>query len=200
MKLLSPKSLRGLGLGALALVAGMAQAHTGHDTSGVYEGLVHPLGLDHLLAMLAVGVWSVSALPQDKAWWGPAIFMLSLTISAALGTLGLSLPFLEHMISLSVVLFGVMLVFARQKTPVAFGLALVALAAALHGLAHGAEAPATGFASYALGFLVTTAALHFGGAVTALGIRRYLSSTANRVLVGLGTVCGGAGLYLCSQL
>jgi len=182
------------------LAAGTVQAHTGHGTSGVSEGLVHPLGADHLLAMLAVGLWSVSALPTHKAWWGPATFMLALIASAALGAAGVSIPFLEQLISLSVVLFGGMLVLTRVRLPVGLGLGLVALAASLHGLAHGAETPATGFAAYAMGFLATTAALHFGGVAVGLGIRKYLAAKANWVVVGLGSMCGVSGLYLFSQI
>ena len=200
MKLLSLNSIRSTSVAALVLLAGAAQAHTGHGTSGVYDGLVHPFGLDHLLAMVAVGLWSVSALPANKAWWGPATFMLILIVSAALGAMGITVPFLEHLIALSVVLFGLMLVLARQKMPITVGLGLMALAASLHGLAHGAETPETGFATYAAGFLLTTAVLHFGGVITGLGIRRYLASKATWVMTGLGTLCGGAGLYLFSQL
>lgn len=200
MKLLSQNTLRAMGLAALGLSAQLAQAHTGHGTSGIAEGLAHPLGADHLLAMVAVGLWSVSALPANKAWWGPATFMLSLTISATLGAAGLSLPFLEQMISLSVVLFGVMLVTSRLKMPVVMGLGLVALAASLHGLAHGAETPQSGFAAYVAGFLATTATLHFGGVAAGLGIRKYLANKSTWVMAGLGTLCSGAGLYLLNQL
>jgi urease accessory protein len=200
MKLLSRNSMRTASVAILALLASAAQAHTGHGTASFYEGLAHPFGLDHLLAMVAVGLWSVSALPANKAWWGPATFMLSLIVSAALGALGITVPFLEHLIALSVVLFGLMLVLARQKMPITVGLGLVAFAATLHGLAHGAETPETGFASYAAGFLLTTAVLHFGGVIAGMGIRRYLASKATWVLTGLGTLCGGAGLYLFSQL
>lgn len=184
----------------LALTMGIAQAHTGHGTSGVSEGLAHPLGADHLLAMVAVGIWSVSALPAGKAWWGPATFLLSLIISAALGTAGMHVPFLEQMIALSVVVFGAMLVLTRVQMPVGWGLGLVALAAALHGLAHGAETPTSGFAAYALGFIATTAALHFGGVVAGLGIRQYMARKAGWAMATLGTLCSGAGIYLFSQL
>ncbi|MDZ4127982.1 MAG: HupE/UreJ family protein, partial [Hydrogenophaga sp.] len=112
----------------LAGLAGAAQAHTGHGTHSLFEGLVHPFGLDHLLAMVAVGVWSVSALPPGKAWWGPATFLAALVVSAALGAAGVTVPYLEHAISLSVVLFGLMLVFANKAMPVALGLGLVAAA------------------------------------------------------------------------
>ena len=116
MKLSPAKWIRLISLTAFTLTAGAAQAHTGHGTSGLVEGLAHPFGLDHLLAMVAVGIWSVSALPAGKAWWGPATFMVSLIVSAALGAMGVAVPFLEHLISLSVVLFGVMLVFANKLT------------------------------------------------------------------------------------
>ena len=177
-----------------------ASAHTGHGTQSLMEGLAHPFGADHLLAMLAVGIWSVSALPANKVWQGPATFMLALVISAALGAAGLSVPFLEHAIALSVVLFGAMLVLAAKPMPKALGLGLVAMAASLHGLAHGAETPATGFAGYAAGFLLTTSALHLSGVGVGLSIRRLLAERSALALGGLGTVLGGAGLYLFSQI
>ena len=111
---------------------------------------------------MAVGVWSVSALPQGKAWQGPAAFLVALVASAALGAAGVTVPFLEQAIALSVVLFGLMLVAARRSVPAVLGLGLIAAASSLHGLAHGAETPATGFAGYAAGFLLTTATLHVG--------------------------------------
>jgi urease accessory protein len=200
MKLLSSQMFRSGGVAALALIAGVAQAHTGHGTSGLHEGMAHPLGLDHLLAMVAVGVWSVSALPASKAWWGPATFMIALVFSAAMGAAGMTVPYLEGLISLSVVLFGVLLIASRTQWPVNIGLALIATAASLHGLAHGAETPDSGFASYAIGFLLTTAALHLGGVMAGLGIRRHFSRQAPWVIKVLGLGCGGAGLYLLSQL
>ena len=200
MRFFNPVSTRTAALAALALTSGLAQAHTGHGTTGIAEGLAHPLGADHLLAMLAVGVWSVSALPTNKAWWGPATFMLSLVVSAALGAAGFSLPFLEQMIALSVVLFGGMLVLSRCKIPVGLGLGWVALAAALHGLAHGSETPDSGFATYALGFLAATASLHFGGVAIGAGLRKLLAEKTSWALASLGVLCSGSGVYLFSQL
>jgi urease accessory protein len=150
--------------------------------------------------MLAVGIWSISALPANKAWWGPATFMLTLVISAALGAAGVSLPGLEQMIALSVLLFGGMLLLSRIKLPLGLGLGLVALAASMHGLAHGAETPEAGFAAYAAGFLATTAALHFGGVAMGLSLRKVLADKATWALTGLGALCSGAGLYLFSQV
>ena len=121
-------------------------------------------------------------------------------MSAVLGALGVTVPFLENMISLSVVLFGAMLVLAQFKISSKIGLALIALAAAMHGLAHGAESPETGFAAYAVGFLATTATLHFGGVTTGLGIKRYVPSKESLVTTVLGLLFGGAGIYLFSQV
>jgi urease accessory protein len=201
MNILSNKWVKSTAVAMLALAASsIAQAHTGHATSSVFDGLAHPFGLDHLLAMVAVGVWSVSALPARKAGWGPATFLLSLVLSAMVGAAGVTVPYLEHAISLSVVVFGLMLVFARRGLPVAVGLGLVALAASLHGLAHGAETPESGFAGYAAGFLLTTTVLHLGGVATGLGIQRFLSKQTHWVTGGLGALVGGAGVYLLAQL
>ncbi|MDR7096584.1 HupE/UreJ family protein [Hydrogenophaga laconesensis] len=184
----------------LAGLAGAAQAHTGHGTSSLFEGLVHPFGADHLLAMVAVGVWSVSALPAHKAWQGPAAFLLALIVSATLGMLGFTVPYLEHGVSLSVVMFGAMLLLARRTAAPAIGLGLIAAAASLHGLAHGSETPESGFAGYAVGFLFTTALLHLGGVGVGLGIQRWLGARSGVVLGGLGALLSAAGLYLFGQL
>jgi len=196
----TPLLRRLAGIALLTVLSGAAQAHTGHGTHSLMEGLAHPFGLDHLLAMVAVGVWSVSALPQGKAWWGPATFLLALVASAVLGASGVSVPYLEQAISLSVVLFGAMLVMAKRSMPVALGLGLVAAASSLHGLAHGAETPETGFAAYAAGFMLTTAVLHVGGVGAGLAIRRWLGQRNGMVLGGLGTALGAAGVYLFGQL
>jgi urease accessory protein len=194
-------SLRKLAsIALLTLATGAAQAHTGHGTHSLMEGLVHPFGLDHLLAMVAVGVWSVSALPQGKAWWGPATFLLALMASAALGAAGASLPYLEQGVSLSVVLFGLMLVVAHRPMPPVIGLGLIAVASSLHGLAHGSETPASGFAGYAAGFMLTTAVLHIGGVGVGLAIQRWLGQRRGAVLGGLGAALAAAGVVLFGQL
>jgi urease accessory protein len=184
----------------LCSLASGAQAHTGHGTHSLFEGLVHPFGLDHLLAMVAVGVWSVSALPSSQVGWGPATFMLALLAGAALGVAGVQVPALETLVALSVVLFGLMLALSRQQLPIPAGVVLVALAGALHGLAHGAEAPGSGFAAYAVGFVVTTAGLHLAGVLAALGIRQGLTAHAHWVIRCLGAVLGVTGMVLVTQV
>ena len=183
----------------LLMLAGGAHAHTGHDTSGRVSGLVHPLGLDHLLAMLAVGLWSVRALPTQRAWQGPALFMLALAAGAVLALLGVQVAMLEQLIALSVVLFGAMLMMSVHKVPAMLGLGAVALSALAHGMAHGAEAPAGGFGVYALGFLITTAVLHFGGVAAGLVLQKFMARKVGAVVVTLGSVLGLTGLYLVSQ-
>jgi len=189
----------------LAGFAGTAAAHPGHGTDTLLQGLAHPLGLDHLLVMLAVGLWSVLALPAARAWQGPATFMVALGVGAWAGAMsgafGPGLPWMDSAMAASVLFLGVMLALARRPLPQAVGLGLVAGVAVLHGLAHGAEAPASsGFASYAAGFLVTTAALHFGGVVAGLNLKRLYGHHLGRALNALGLVLGGTGVYLLSQI
>ena len=196
MKTLNSQAVARLTATGLLVLAGSAQAHTGHDTSSLMSGLFHPLGLDHMLAMLAVGLWSVRVLPAQRAWQGPALFMLALIAGAAMGMLGFQFAMLEQLIALSVVLFGVMLMMSFHHVPVTLGLGVVAVAALAHGMAHGAEAPASGFLGYALGFLVTTAALHCSGVAAGLGLRKFLAQRAGAVVITLGSVLGLTGLYL----
>lgn len=185
---------------SLLALAGSAAAHTGHGTHGFLAGLEHPFGLDHLLAMVAVGVWSAAALQGARRWLGPLAFLAAMTLGAwfgvGAGAAGFALPFIEVGIAASVLLLGVMLVFARQL-PSALGLALIAASASLHGLAHGSEIPAgAGFASYAAGFVLTTALLHVGG--LGLGLQ------FDRVRVGVWRVAGsllaGAGLVMLAHV
>ena len=199
MKTLKSQAIAGLTATGLLLLAGSAQAHTGHDTSSLTSGLFHPLGLDHMLAMLAVGLWSVRVLPAQRAWQGPALFMLALIAGAAMGMLGFQFAMLEQLIALSVVLFGVMLMMSFHQTPTRLGLVIVAVSALAHGMAHGAEAPASGFLGYALGFLATTAVLHCSGVAAGLGLRKFMAQRSGAVVVTLGSALGLAGLYLLSN-
>jgi urease accessory protein len=190
-----------LALLALTGLTGVAEAHTGHGTHGLTAGLLHPLGADHLLAMLAVGVWSVAALPGARIWQGPLCFCLAMSLGALVGAAGVGLPFVEQGIALSVALLGVLLGFAGSgRAHAVSGLLLVGAAAALHGLAHGAEAPAGGFAPYAAGFLATTLVLHAAGVVVALSLRHWLLERSRPAFQGLGAAFGVAGLVLLGQL
>lgn len=187
--------LRGAAALGLALAAGTASAHTGHGTESLFQGLVHPLGLDHLLAMVAVGVWSAAAFDGVRRWIAPLTFLAAMTAAALLAMGGSAPPFVEHGIALSVAMFGAMLAFAK-RVPAAPGLALVAAAAALHGVAHGAELPAgASVAGYALGFLATTAALHAGG----VGLGVTLRERGAWIWRSAGALLGVAGVVLLAQ-
>ena len=200
MKSLKFHTVAKFGAAGLLVLTGSAHAHTGHDASSLVSGLFHPLGLDHMLAMLAVGLWSVRVLPAQRAWQGPALFMLALVAGAVLGQLGFQFAMLEQLIALSVVLFGAMLMMSVHKMPAMLGLGVVALSALAHGMAHGAEAPASGFAAYAMGFLVATGVLHFGGVAAGLGLRKFMARKAAAVVVSLGSALGLTGLYLLNQV
>lgn len=195
MKMKKATTLRALGAVAALAATGAAQAHTGHGTDSLFAGLAHPLGLDHLLAMVGVGTWSAVALPAGRRVAGPATFLAALLAGAVAGAAGLALPLTETAIAASVLLFGLMLAFARQ-VPVGAGLALTAAAALMHGLAHGAELPAGGlFAGYAAGFVVTTALLHAAG----LGLGRAMADLQVRVWQALGGAVGLTGLVLLAR-
>lgn len=189
---------------SLTLLTLSAQAHTGHGTHSLLLGLLHPLGFDHLLAMVAVGLWSVSVLPARQVWQGPTLFVLSLALSAAFGaamaSAGITWVLVEHAVALSVVLFGAMLVLSWWGVPVVWGLGFIALAAASHGLAHGAETPATGFYGYAAGFLITSIVLHLLGVGLGRFLRSALAGRGTLVLTALGALTSGAGVLMFARL
>jgi len=147
----------------LTLISPLALAHQGGaETAGWSAGLLHPLtGLDHLLAMVAVGM--LGARMGGKALWRlPLLFMGLLLAGAVLALNGLMLPYLEQGILLSVVLFGLLV--ALPRTYAAVGTALVAGFALYHGMAHGAEMPVVATAlAYISGMLLSTAGLHLAG-------------------------------------
>lgn len=185
---------------ALLAAAGTASAHAGHHGTSAFAGLAHPLGLDHLLAMVAVGLWSASALPPSQQLRGPAAFLLAMLAGAALGV-GLQASVAVEMAIAASVLMAGPLIAVPRLLPAPAGLALVAAAGALHGLAHGAELPAGGgFAAYAFGFVATTALLHAAG----LGLGRQLLALPQRLARwGRGALGGGlglAGLALIAQV
>ncbi|KQP18004.1 HupE/UreJ family protein [Pseudorhodoferax sp. Leaf267] len=151
-----------------------ALAHVGADGSahahvGFSDGLAHPFtGLDHLAAMLAVGVWSAltARQPRDMAA-APLAFAAMLLAGALAGLAGVALPAVEPMIAASLLVLG-LLVLARLRLPAPVAAVLVGAFAAFHGVAHGVElAGETGGAAALAGMVLATAVLH--GAGLALG-------------------------------
>lgn len=177
---------------SLTLVSDAAFAHTGHGTTGLAAGLAHPMaGLDHLLAMVAVGVWAAMQ-PTARAWQGPAIFVAMLAIGAGLGLAGIGLPFVEPGILASVMLFGAMIA-AGHYFPASAGLALIGGFALLHGHAHGTEAVGA-VGSYMAGFMVASALLHLSGYAfgRTVALVRYGMPATGLVLVAAGVALAGA--------
>ena len=181
----------------LTLLAAPAMAHTGHgETSGLIAGLSHPVfGLDHLLAMLAVGLWSGFVLP-GRFWLGAATFMAAMALGAGLSWSGIGIPMVEMWITASVAVFGLLTLLARQgqsRELTGASLAAIALFAMCHGHAHATEASGNA-AAYLAGFLLATGALHLAG----IGLARAIAGgRAARVLqTGLGAGITGAGLWM----
>jgi len=179
---------------ALATLAGPALAHTGHgEANGFLHGLGHPiLGADHLLAMLAVGLWSGFVLP-NRFWAGAVAFMAAMVVGAGLSWAGVGFPAVETVIVASVVAFGVLtLVSRRGQAGWITGLSLAAIAvfASAHGHAHATEAEGNAVA-YLAGFLISTAALHLGG----VGIARAVASR-RVVQQAMGAGIALSGLWL----
>ncbi|MGL4317671.1 MAG: HupE/UreJ family protein [Pseudomonas sp.] len=148
---------------ALFLTPAMAFAHPGHDSSGLMAGVAHPLtGLDHLLAMLAVGLWA--AQQQGAVRWAlPVTFVASMLLGGVLGFAGLHIPFMETGIAASVLALGLVVAVAA-RLPMSLALGMTALFALTHGVAHGLELPELASPwGYAAGFVAATAALHTAG-------------------------------------
>ena len=146
------------------LLPGAALAHTGIDHgAGFAHGFAHPpAGLDHVLAMVLVGVLAFQAGGRAR-WMLPAGFLAAMAVGGLSGMTGLALPLVEVGIALSVVVLG-LAVATGLRAPTALALGLVGLFATFHGYAHGAEMPAGGGAlGYAAGFLLATALLHAAG-------------------------------------
>ncbi len=168
----------------LALAAMPALAHTGlHIGGGFTSGAAHPfLGLDHLLAMVMVGLWAAQ---QQGAWQRmapPLIFVSVMALGGYLGQAGVALPHVETAIALSVLGLGLLTAFA-VRLHLAASLAVIGAFALFHGHAHGAEMPAVALWTYMPGFILSTALLHGMG---------YFSAT--RVVDSRGRWVRGAGL------
>ena len=171
-----------------------ALAHTGHsDAHGFVHGFIHPVGgTDHVLAMVAVGLFAAH-LGGRALWAMPSAFVAVMAVGGALGMNGMGLPYVETGVALSVVVFGLMLA-TGLALPVGVAAGLVGFFAIFHGQAHGAELPAgaSGLA-YAAGFVIATAALHVVGIGIGLGAGRLASMRAVR-LGGAAMAAAGVGL------
>jgi urease accessory protein len=172
-----------------------AQAHAFDGGDGLAGGLAHPfMGLDHLLAMIAVGLWAAQ-LGRHAIWQVPLAFVSVMAIGFGAARLGLSVPVSEPMIIASVAVLGA-IVAGAVRLPVGPAAALVSVFAVFHGFAHGIEMPAASSAwSYAAGFVMATASLHLLGLGLGKLLRRLpiaarlggaaISATGVALLVGI---------------
>ncbi len=174
----------------------LAPAAQAHEQVGVAGGLttgfLHPFtGLDHLIAMVAVGLWGAQ-LGSPAIWVLPITFPLVMACGGVLGVLGTQLPAPEIVIACSALVLGIA-VAIRLRVPLTAASLLVAVFAIFHGHAHGAELPsAANPLAYGIGFVVATGLLHLGG--IAIGtLSRWPSG--ERAIQGLGGVIAALGIY-----
>ncbi|WP_219266567.1 HupE/UreJ family protein [Pseudomonas sp. Xaverov 259] len=181
-----------LATAALLLAPALAFAHPGHGDNGLVAGISHPLGgIDHLLAMVAVGLWA--AQQQGKARWAlPCAFVGTMLIGGLLGFEGLELPALESGIAASVLALGLAVALA-VRPPLFVAVAATALFALFHGVAHGLELPDMSSPwAYAAGFVGATAALHAVG----YALVRFLPAAAAPLVRVAGAASAATGVWL----
>ena len=191
---------------AMASLAGVmtttaAFAHTGvGPTSGFTHGFGHPIsGLDHILAMVMVGVFAWQ-LGGRALWLVPSTFVLVMAVGGALGVLGVNLPFVEIGIALSVVVLGAV-VALDIKAPVAVAMGLVGLFAIFHGHAHGAEMPEdAGGGAYAAGFMLATTLLHVVGIGVGFLVGKAGEKYGSTLMRGAGGIAAVAGVGLLTGI
>lgn len=176
----------------LLTTSSVALAHPGHGVSGFAAGLMHPFsGLDHLLAMMAVGLWAAQS-GGRKVWLLPATFMAMLAVGAGVAMQWQSLPLVEAGIASSVLALG-LLVALSARLPAMLSISITALFGLLHGYAHGLELPESAApAAYALGFLAATATLHLSGIAVGIATQKRNAALAK----ALGVAIAASGVYL----
>jgi urease accessory protein len=177
----------------LLLTGAAAHAHVlPGDVHGFGSGFAHPLhGLDHLLAMIAVGLWAAQ-LGGRARWAVPVSFVGVMTVGAAIAMAGVQVPFVEPGIVASVMALGLLIALAA-RLPLVASMAIVGVFALFHGHSHGTEMPvnAIGFA-YGAGFALATAALH----ATGIGLAYAVRSVRLPVIRWTGAAIAVAGVAL----
>lgn len=167
-----------------------ALAHVDGTAHGFAHGFVHPFGgLDHLLAMVAVGIlaWQLGG---GALWLLPASFLAVLAAGGALALTGVTLPLVEVGVAASVIALGAMVALGF-RAPIIVAMALTGLFALFHGYAHGAEMPAgASGGAYAAGFLLATALLHLSGIAIGILAGRLAGRTAYQLAGGTMAAVG----------
>lgn len=170
-----------------------AWAHVGSgEAGGFVTGLQHPIsGLDHVIAMLAVGLWGAQ-LGNPALWLLPVVFPMMMAGGACMGLMGFPLPGVEVGIAVSAVVLGLM-VLAEARLKIQLAMVIVAFFAIFHGHAHGTELPAgqSGLL-YSIGFVAATGCLHAVGIAIGL-IHRW--QIGRQALRGAGSIVCAGGIY-----
>jgi len=180
----------------IALTGAFVSPALGHigvaQTDSFASGIAHPLhGADHVLAMLAVGLWGVLA-GGRAIWVWPMAFVATMLAGFIAATLGLQMPFVEPAIWSSIIILGLLVALAI-KAPVWLGAAMTGLFAFFHGHVHGTEAVSGSLIPYAAGFALATAGLLAAGIWLGFFAERSIGKVALRAAGGL-TVLGGIAL------
>jgi urease accessory protein len=182
---------------ALVFLSPPASAHTAGVAGGFAAGLAHPLfGLDHIVAMVAVGLWG-AFLGLLAIFLLPVVFPLVMAAGGVAGVFGLPVPGVEAGIAVSAIVLGLMVALAA-KPPLAVAVLLVGLFAVFHGHAHGAELPAGADAvAYSMGFVIATGLLHLLG----IAFGRLARWPAGRIAVrSAGGLIAAVGVIFLSGL
>lgn len=175
----------------------LASAHTGFsEASGLLHGMIHPIsGMDHLLAMIMVGVLA-QQLGRRAIWLVPITFLSLMTIGGALGIFGFNISLIETGIAASVIMLGAM-VAIDAKIPISVAMGVVGFFALFHGYAHGAEMPENiGGFTYAVGFLMATGTLHAVGIGLGLIISDVSARHGSAIVRATGALASFAGIGL----
>lgn len=177
----------------LSVASAPAFAHLNPEEHGsLMAGFSHPLfGMDHILVMIAVGLWAAQLAQGEKRsalWIIPTAFVATMAIGFAFALAGIELPFVEPAILASVIALGLLVTIA-VRLPTAACAAIVAVFAIFHGHAHGGELGSAGALQFGIGFVIATALLHLAGITAGLGISR-LSPYITRFLGGITALLG----------
>lgn len=164
-------------------------------------GVVHPvLGLDHLLAMIAIGIVSIST-SKSAIWKIPAVFLFAMTCGGIAGILGCVIPRTESLIAVSLVTLGIAVTSSQGAVvkptliPISLVYSFVAVFGAAHGNAHGAEIPVTSNPeAFTLGFLIGTSTLHLVGVGLGALSRQVKLVSSLMAIAGVFTASIGIGI------
>src|SRR5262245_31486599 len=175
-------------IAALAATNSAAFAHPGLHLTGFGDGLAHPFsGLDHMLAMVAVGLWAAQ-LGRPATWVLPLAFPAVMAVGAVAGWSGVALPWMEIGVTLSVVVLGAAVAFGLRPS-LTVSAALIAVFAFFHGYTHGVELPQSASAlTYGIGFIAATLTLHAIGLTLGTVGRGALPRVAGSAVAAMGVV------------